>query len=401
MKPCGVDEVPHTPMPEVPPDSAEPARLETGRFAPLSNAAFDPPQHGGADALGRPLHDFSTNCNPCGPCPPLVQMLREADATHYPDPGYHYLRERLARWHRVDVGRIVIAASGSEFIQRISACAVRHGIRAAWLPVHAYGDYARAALAHGLAVRHWGESALARPAVAASGVDGPSRREPALLWACDPSSPLGRAQNLPDLEVALVPSHWRVLDRAYAPLLLDGPQPACAALRDDCWQLWTPNKALGLTGIRAAYAIAPAYTPAGVLCSLHELAPSWPIGSHGEVLLHAWTQESVQLWLAQTRTQLRTWMASLQRVCVDMGCLVCEGHRAHFLTARLPSVGGMDATASAAALLPWLRAHYGIKLRDAASFGLPGHVRLCALPPASQAALRQGWQQWRALQEGE
>ena len=30
-----------------------------------------------------------------------------------------------------------------------------------------------------------------------------------------------------------------------------------AARRDRVWQLWTPNKALGLTGVRAAYAITP------------------------------------------------------------------------------------------------------------------------------------------------
>jgi histidinol-phosphate aminotransferase len=39
-----------------------------------------------------------------------------------------------------------------------------------------------------------------------------------------------------------------------------------------------------------------------------------------------------------------------------------------------------------AALLVSLRAH-GIKLRDAASFGLPGHVRLGVLPPEAQDAL--------------
>ena len=33
----------------------------------------------------------------------------------------------------------------------------------------------------------------------------------------------------------------------------------------------------------------------------------------------------------------------------------------------------------------------GIQLRDTASFGLPGHVRLGVLPPASQAALRRAW----------
>ena len=33
----------------------------------------------------------------------------------------------------------------------------------------------------------------------------------------------------------------------------------------------------------------------------------------------------------------------------------------------------------------------GIKLRDCASFGLPGHLRLGVLPPASQVALERHW----------
>jgi histidinol-phosphate aminotransferase len=33
----------------------------------------------------------------------------------------------------------------------------------------------------------------------------------------------------------------------------------------------------------------------------------------------------------------------------------------------------------------------GVQLRDARSFGLPDHVRLAVLPPASQAALASAW----------
>ncbi|MEA3395305.1 MAG: hypothetical protein U9R55_11830, partial [Pseudomonadota bacterium] len=37
----------------------------------------------------------------------------------------------------------------------------------------------------------------------------------------------------------------------------------------------------------------------------------------------------------------------------------------------------------------------GIKLRDATSFGLPGHVRLGVLAPQAQDALQQAWMSLR------
>ena len=107
------------------------------------------PAHGGPDALGVPLHDFSTNANACGPCPQALAALGHADRRHYPDPAYTRLRALLAGFHGVDVERIVIAASASEFIHRITAHAARSGLRRAVSPAHGYGDYARAA-------RNWG-----------------------------------------------------------------------------------------------------------------------------------------------------------------------------------------------------------------------------------------------------
>ena len=87
------------------------------------------PQHGGPDALGVPLHDFSTNANACGPCPQAIVALRQSDFTHYPDPAYTALRAQIATFHGVAVQRVVLAASASEFIHRITAHAARSGVR--------------------------------------------------------------------------------------------------------------------------------------------------------------------------------------------------------------------------------------------------------------------------------
>ncbi|MDE2119307.1 MAG: aminotransferase, partial [Betaproteobacteria bacterium] len=57
--------------------------------------------HGGPDARGRARWDFSTNVNAAGPCPQAVRALARVDATAYPDPHYHVLREHLAARHGV------------------------------------------------------------------------------------------------------------------------------------------------------------------------------------------------------------------------------------------------------------------------------------------------------------
>ncbi|MFN4361152.1 MAG: aminotransferase class I/II-fold pyridoxal phosphate-dependent enzyme [Hylemonella sp.] len=326
--------------------------------------------HGGPDALGVPAHDFSTNSNACGPCPQALAAIQAADATHYPDPSYAALRAQLACWHGVAPGRVLLAASASEFIHRISAWVAQRGPRSVWLPAHCYGDYASAALAWGL--RQIDEVHTA-----------------SLVWACEPSSPLGQAQaELPQL---LRAAPLCVLDRAYEPLRLQGEPSLPPEALDQVWQLWTPNKALGLTGVRAAYVIAPLQADEAV-AQLEALCPSWPLGAHGVALLQAWVREDVQAWLRASHDTLRAWKARQLGVCESLGWQ-CSPSLANFFCARTTVQGPALALA-----LQALRAR-GIKLRAAASFGLPGQVRLGVLPPSSQDALRVVWQQ--LIEEGE
>ena len=340
--------------------------------------------HGGTDALGVPAHDFSTNANACGPCPQALRALQAAHAQPYPDPTYTALRGQLGAFHGVDASRIVLAGSASEFIFRITAHAARSGLRRAALPVHRYGDYAQAA-------RAWGLECVAAPGPATAAepwAPRPSKGgEPMLHWACEPSSPLGQADPALALWQVEAGAGLRVIDCAYQPLRLDGRQSTLPA---DAWQVWTPNKALGLTGVRAAYAVAPEGAQAEV-AALQALAASWVVGAHGVALLEAWTRPAVQQWLAHSRSQLVQWKSAQAALCDALGWQVLPGSLANYFVARWPAqeAARMDAR------LAWLRRAHGIKLRDTASFGLPGAVRLGVLPPASQQALGQAW---RAVQ---
>ncbi len=336
-------------------------------------------QHGGPDAQGAAPHDFSTNGNACGPCPDALRALQRADAAHYPDPAYTVLRQRLAGFHGVDADRIVMAASASEFIFRITAAvaAQRGEAPQVLLPPLSYGDYARAAQVWRLPVRRVNSTADA--AAEASG------RNSTLVWRCDPSSPLGQSDAGLGIGLHALPhAAICVVDMAYAPLRLDGGTAVGAAALDRAWQLWTPNKALGLTGVRAAYAIAP-IAPIGAdgfRDAVAALSPSWPVGAHGVAMLDAWTRGPVRQWLAESLQTLRGWKARQIDLCGSMGWRVVPGDANFFCAA--PPVDDV------AALCTSLRAQ-GVKLRDTASFGLPGQVRVAVLGPASQAAFHAAW----------
>ena len=312
------------------------------------------PTHGGPDAHAAARFDFSTNSNAAGPCAPALQALRQADLTRYPDPAHTAVCEALAAWHGVVPARIVIAASASEFIQRFTAVSTRLAPGAVALPMHAYGDCARAAAACG------------REVVRA---DDP---QATLRWYCDPSSPLGVDD--PPAAAAQHAPRATVLDAVYAPLRLQGRSAWDAAAQAAVFRLHSPNKALGLTGVRAAYAVAPAgeqWQP--WLQALQAAAPSWPLGADGVALLSAWPSAAVQQWLAGTLATLREWKvlqtSALQALDIEVHDSVTP-----FFCARL----GVP--------LHELRA-LGVQVRDTTSFGLPGWARLSVQPPLAQEAL--------------
>jgi histidinol-phosphate aminotransferase len=319
--------------------------------------------HGGPDALGEARHDFSSNANAAGPLPSVQAAVAGAARTRYPDPHYRALREHLAAWHGVAADRIVVAGSASEFIHRFTHAAARWGgVQRVAVPWPGYGDYAAAAAAAGLGVL-----ADAWPG---------QHAQAGLCWITEPASPTGQALGgaLDGVLAGAAPA-CVVLDLAYQPLRLDGGQlPPGAA---QAWQLWSPNKACGLPGVRAAYAVAPAGAE-DLARALAALAPSWVTGAEGVALLAAFTGAVAQAELAQRREVLRGWRAALSAML----------RAAHWEVRDAASVTPFFVARPPCALDPAALRAQGIKLRDTASMGLPGWLRLSAQPLAAIKALR-------------
>lgn len=344
--------------------------------------------HGGPTARGPVRWDFSTNANAAGPCPGALQAVQAADPSRYPDPTYQALRERLARWHGVAPERILPAASASEFIQRITAVCARQAPGPVAVPQPGYGDYAAAARACGL------------PVVADDPAAASVAHRPTLRWCADPGSPLGQSQ-APPADLVQVDTAGpapgasgagpadpkrphapvlTVLDCAYAPLRLQGSSPWSRAARDRVFQLYSPNKALGLTGVRGAYAVAPTPDTPGAapwVAALQAAEPSWPLGAHAVALLTAWTDNGPQAWLEDSLERLGRWRQDLWSGLLALG-LAPQPSVTPFFCARRP----------AAATAAWLHPR-GLAVRCTESFGLPGGMRVSAQgPEAAQALLK-------------
>ncbi|MBV8469099.1 MAG: aminotransferase class I/II-fold pyridoxal phosphate-dependent enzyme [Burkholderiaceae bacterium] len=338
--------------------------------------------HGGSDSGPPVLHDFSSNANPYGPPPGLLQALRDTDRSRYPDPHYLALRQALGAMHGVDPERVLPCSGGAEAIRRLSLAARLHGVCEVWVPQPGFGDYAAAAHALDLPCRNFADAdaliqALGEAASAA----------PVLVWLCEPCNPTG---------ATLTPAQWHALslaldasgaalclDLAYEPLRLDGGSALPDRLADLAWRLHCPNKALGLTGVRAAYLLAPAQDQALLpLQRLQALAPSWVLAAEGQTLLMHWIAARDGAHLHESRERLRAdWLALRE-------ALQARGWQ--WLVPADPSCPpfGLVRPDGTADLLPRLR-RQGIKLRDAHSFGLPGWYRLSAQPAAARRALLQ------------
>lgn len=325
-----------------------------------------PRMHGGPRHDGPARFDFSTTANACAPMPALLRALRQAERRHYPDPEGRELREHLGALHGVGAARILLAASASEFIFRCTAVAGPGAVR---VPRHGFGDYTSAAQAFARRVVH----------------DMAPRRGLALAWFADPGSPLGQHEAAPDadFDAAFDEPTLTVLDRACAPLRLHGRDAWPVAQARRVFRLFSPNKALGLTGVRAAYAVAPAlscWTP-----RLQAACPSWPIGADGVTMLSAWAEPTVQAWLIDSLQRLRRWERSQRALLSALGFEALPS-QTNFFVVRPPIGIAPQAVdrALAAASIAW---------RDTASFGLPGAWRVSVQPPHAQRALRTALQE--------
>jgi histidinol-phosphate aminotransferase len=322
----------------------------------------------GIDPAG--LLDFSTNVSPFGPAPGVLSALAAVRPDVYPDRHSTLLREQLAGMWTTSPRSILVGNGASELLWLVGAVSLRRGDDVLILGP-AYGEYARIATLFGARATSLdaAESAGFRhdPRVVAAALD---RLRPRLAFVCNPSNPAGTlhsGETIADWSRRF-PDTFFAIDEAYLGFtnersLIETPAANRLVIR-------SMTKDHALAGVRLGYAVGPAEW----IEAMAAAQPPWSVSAFAQAAGIAALDDPEHLRNSLTR------LAEAKRQLVDE--LVRIG-RAPIPSATHYSLVPVDDGASVR--LSLLR--HGIIVRDAASFGLPGHLRIATRSPKENARL--------------
>ncbi|MEY2935400.1 MAG: hypothetical protein RL033_6149 [Pseudomonadota bacterium] len=348
----------------------------------IALAAQASSQHGGLqDAELRALGidpdvvlDFSSSTNPYGPNPELLRALSGARIDRYPDPTALRAREALAVACDVAPDQVVLGNGAAELLWVLARCLLAPGARAL-VVAPTFSEFGNALRAQGTQLEEWRCRPEAGFALDLEQLSACVReRQPGAVYLCSPNTPTGTA--LPAAQLA----HWAerhpeltlVLDQSFLSLS-ERWQDAALPLPENVVAVRSLTKDHGVPGLRLGYALAPA-----PLCRQLEAArPAWSTSAFAQAaaLVCCGSAEFVR----QSRERLLEDRRQLALQLAELGIETLPS-QVNFLLARVPQVSALRGR---------LLARHQILVRDCASFGLPGFMRLAARPATDRARLLQ------------
>lgn len=341
---------------------------------------MNPRVHGGADPaelrrLGLDparVLDLSVNTNPYGPCPEVLAAIAAAPVDRYPDPSGRDTREAMAAALDVAPDAIALGNGAADLLWTL-ARALPRGDRPALIVEPTFSELRAALAAAGAPAIEW----RARPeddfAIDLDAIAAAARASrAALVYLCTPNTPTGVTAPAPAIAAwaaALGDVHV-ILDQSFLSLS-DRAGDAAVAMPPNVTRVRSLTKDHAIPGVRVGYLLAAPVITARV--EAHR--PAWTTGGHA--LAAARAACAAIDFVADSR----------RRVLADRARLDASLRRLGL--APVPSSTGfvLVPVGDAAALRHRLLTCRHVLVRDCASFGLPGFVRIAARPPGDQARL--------------
>jgi histidinol-phosphate aminotransferase len=313
---------------------------------------------------------LASNENPLGPSPRAVQAMRAAAAEMhlYPDGDGYYLKQALARKHKVPMERIVLA-NGSDEITDMIATAYLAPANNVIVSEHDFVSYKLAAQMIGAKVKeiplkNW------RPDLAAMlrAIDARTK----LLCVANPGNPIGTMVTRRELEPFLrkVPPRVLVLlDEAYSEYVAARSYPnGLRYLRSHANLIVTRtfSKAYGLAGLRIGYGFAHPE----IVLNFDRVRPPFNTSRMAQMAAAAALGDA-----AHVRRSARNNSREMKRLEAAFRSLGLEW---------VPSVANFilfDTRRPGAAVTESLL-RQGVIVRPMGGYGLPRHVRVTIGTPA-------------------
>jgi histidinol-phosphate/aromatic aminotransferase/cobyric acid decarboxylase-like protein len=315
--------------------------------------------------------DFSINVNPYGPSSAVVDAIRAAAVELYPDPAATAVRKAIAARTEVPIERIVFGSGAANLLWTVTRVLLSCGGRALVVEP-AFSEFRAAVEATGASLYAWKTGPEQGFAVDLEAVEGMARRVNAeVVYLCAPTTPAGVGVPLAAVaELARrLPGMIVLLDESFLSLS-DQSAEAREPMPSNVVRLRSMTKEHAIPGVRVGYLLAPAALAYAVEAS----RPAWSTSSIAQAAAVAALDANE--FVAASRDQLRR---DREATVVDLATLGLT---------PIPSVAPYlvfrvgDATSMRRRLLT-----HRILVRDCASFGLPGFVRVAARPASDRIRL--------------
>jgi histidinol-phosphate/aromatic aminotransferase/cobyric acid decarboxylase-like protein len=338
------------------------------------------PMHGGLldselASLGiRPddVLDVSVNVNPYGPCPAVVEAVRSARVDRYPDPTAHAAREAIARATGTPAARIVVGNGAVDLLWTLVRALLPAG-RVAVVVEPAFSEFAAAVHATGGRLVSWRAPAEAQFAVNLDGVADVARHsEAALVYLCSPANPTGVALEAPAVAAfaAARPGLLVVLDESFV-MLSERFDDEHYPMPENVVRVRSMTKEHALPGVRVGYLIARD----DIAARIEGARPPWTTSAFAQAAAIAAVRE--RAFVDDSRARILVDRSRLVANLRELGHSPRDSSTLFFL---LPVLDG-------ASLRMRLLTRHHVLVRDCASFGLPGFIRICAQPLGREARL--------------
>jgi histidinol-phosphate/aromatic aminotransferase/cobyric acid decarboxylase-like protein len=321
--------------------------------------------------------DVSVNVNPYGSFPPVIAAIRAAAIERYPDPTAAPARAALARWLNLPREQVVVGNGAVELMWSLARCLVRPGDRVLVVEP-AFSELRKAAkqagagiVEHRLQPEH---DFQLDPAALDAQVEA---LQPRLVYLSTPANPTGKTTPI-ELLVRLADDHPEttfLVDLSFSSLSEGHRDDTVRASGRIVW-LRSLTKDLALAGLRVGFAVAPA----PIVERIEASRPPWSVNALAQAAVIAATSAEAQAFVAESRARLLADRALLE---LALGRLGLRTHASE----TLYTLVDLGPTLQATALRDVLLARHAVLVRDATSFGLPHHVRLCAQPSVQQSRL--------------